>query len=79
MSLAECRSDRVPHGLNKIQFKITDLFQSAISLYLKWHRYRMAINDLRTLDNRLLKDIGFDHSGVSDPTDAKLHHYRGIY
>ena len=79
MSHAECNAGRASHGFETNSFKITHIFQSAITIYMRWHKYKMAINDLRTLDNRLLKDIGINRSYVDEAADAFIQHYRGIY
>jgi len=79
MSLTECKSARVAHDSMSLKLGLAGFYQSGISLLSRWHRYRMAINDLRTLDNRLAKDIGINRSCVDEAADAFIKHYRGIY
>lgn len=43
---------------------------------VRWHQRRAAASDLRSLDDRILKDIGIDRSGIDAALKGDWDHRR---
>ncbi len=53
-----------PHARSMRQHNTFSHLRTAYRRFAAWQQRRAAVQDLRSLDNRMLKDIGLDRSEI---------------